>query len=194
MSNRAVNRSGGICFGTTGAAAEPVGLCQVVPPTGTADLNDVAGEITLLTGERRKLGLLRNAAPVGRKPGAEDVGDMHKGFFFADRTRFRGGFTEVLRGPNQLRVGVAHIDSRKTPALVLSYQMATNQTKVNRSRPTLLDAANGVSSKRHSGEATAMSELPFALRARRPAARQEKCCFTRFRNPCRSRVVAWSLP
>jgi hypothetical protein len=166
----------------------------MVPPTGAADLNDVAREVTLLTGEGGKFGLLRNAATVGRKPGAEDVRDMDKRFFFTDRARFRGGFAEVLRGSHQLGVSVAHIDTRKPPALVFSYQMATNQTKVNRSRPTLLDAANGVSSKRHSGEATAMSELPYAsLRMLRTTV-QEKWLFTRFRNPWRSRVVAWSLP
>jgi hypothetical protein len=217
MSKPDADRSGGICFGARGATTESIGLGQVVPPTRPADFDDVAGEITILTGERRKLGLLRNAAPVGGKSRAEHIGDVHKGFFFADRTRFRSGFTQVLGGSDQFRVGVANVDTRKPPALVFSNQMTTNQTKVNRSRPTLLDAANGVSSKRHSGEATATRALPFAslpssTRAfvpwrsccvapptKRPSdepseSRQEKWSLTRFRKPSRTSATAWSLP
>ena len=124
-----------------------VRLGQVVPPALTTHLNDITHEVTQLPRERRQLRLLRNATTVSREPRAEDVGDMDKRLTLTDRTRFRDRFTQVFSSAEKLGVRIANVDTRKPPALVLCDEMAANQTKIHRSRPTLLDAANGVSSK-----------------------------------------------
>ena len=72
---------------------------------------------------------------------------MNERLTLTDRTWLRDRFTEVFRGAEKLGVRIANVDTREPPALVLGDEMTANQTKINRSRPSLLDAANGVSSK-----------------------------------------------
>jgi hypothetical protein len=135
----------------------------MVPSARTAHFDHVAGKVAMLAGKGRQFRLFGNAPSVRWKPGAKHVRNVNERLGFAYRTRFRGRFPKVFRRPEQLGVRIAHIDPGKTPALVFSNQMATNQAKVNRSRPTFLDTAHGVSSKRHSGEATSTGDLSFVF-------------------------------
>src|SRR5204863_489744 len=76
-----------------------------------ADLDDIASEHGGPAGQLVEFGGGRDAAAVGGKAAAKDVRDVHEVGRLANGTFHAGELADVLGRPQQLRVGVAYVES-----------------------------------------------------------------------------------
>ena len=55
----------------------------------------------------------------------------------------------MLGGPEEFRVGITYVESGKPTAFELRNQMTAHQAKIDRPGSGLLNASDGISTKRH---------------------------------------------
>lgn len=139
------------CAATRGIAPE-----EVVPGAGGADLDVVAGDLRGSPTEALELGGVPRAPPAWRKPGAEDVGDLHGGLVLADGARDAQGDADVPGRAQELGVRVADlVDGDTAPSHVADERLADEavlHAGLARCRSTRVARAR---TKRHEPEAIA---------------------------------------
>ena len=92
-------------------AAEVKHPGEMVPSAFGTNLDDVARQFVVLARQLVQFGELGDATPMRRQSGPEHVTHMDELVLLADRTRLVDGFPNVLGGPNELGMGVAHVHS-----------------------------------------------------------------------------------
>lgn len=104
---------------------------QVVPAARGAGLDHVGGE---LVGSGVQFGEFlggADAAAVGRKAGAEHIGDQTQVVLAADRAGDTGRAAHVASGADELGVGIANLVLTQTAATELVDQMAAREAMVD---------------------------------------------------------------
>ncbi len=106
-------------------------LQQVVPAARGAGLDYVSGE---LVGSGVELGQLRggaDTAAVGRKAGAEHIGDQMQIVLAADRAGDTGRAAHVASRPDELGVSIANLVLAEAATAELVDQMAAREAVVD---------------------------------------------------------------
>jgi hypothetical protein len=93
----------------------------VVPPAFGTDLHHVTDQLFLPPAELLELGRRRRTAAVRRQVRAENVGDVNQALFLADRADLVQAHPDVASSPDQLRVGIADIETREASLVELLY-------------------------------------------------------------------------
>ena len=103
----------------------------MVPAARGAGFDDVSSE---LVGSGVQLGELlgsADAAAVGRKAGAENIGDQTQIVLATDRAGDTGRAAHVAGGADELGVGIANLVLAQTAATELVDQMAAREAVVD---------------------------------------------------------------
>jgi hypothetical protein len=113
-------------------AAEQVPAVEVVPPAVETDLDDIAGELVERRVQLVELAGVRDATAVGLlQRVAVHVGDVAHALGPADRAVVRCGLAHVAGGAEQLRMGVAHVESRDRAAPDVAQDRSAGECVVN---------------------------------------------------------------
>ncbi len=104
---------------------------EMVPTTVRAHLYDVTRKRPDLTAKFHELVLRGYATPVCGKSFAKHVGNVDEGMLLANRARVFPLGPDVLCGPDELRMSVADVASRKASSMELRNEVTPRQSVVD---------------------------------------------------------------
>lgn len=125
------------------SAPRRVGAHKMVPRAVRTHLDDVAREMVVRSTElAQPLRRINNPAAVSLELVTKNVLDSLKGVVRANRTPLGPFLADVLRGPNEFRVGVANVASVERPASQRCKHGSTRQAVID-NRPRELRGPDG---------------------------------------------------
>lgn len=141
----------------------------MVPVAVGAHLDDVGRQRVVALVELRELGLLGDAAPVGRESRPEHVGDQHEGRSLAGPLGADGAFdagwrTDLTGRANELGMGVAHLMASEPALAILGQQRPAGQPIVDDARTARVRSSQRFGPKRHLDQGTAPTPVSPAAR------------------------------